>query len=172
MDKKANIYIVGFMGTGKTSSGRLVAQRLGLSFVDMDTLITEREKRSIPDIFRDSGEPVFRAIEKRLLAELAGKGGQVISCGGGTFADPENIALMKKTGVVVCLTSSPEMILERTKRFSDRPLLRVADPLARIRQLLEARRPFYDQAHHLIDADRLSVQATAEAVLRVLQDND
>jgi len=172
MDKIGNIYIVGFMGTGKTSAGRLVARQLGLEFVDMDTLVAEREKRSIPDIFKESGEPYFRRLEKGLVAELTQKKGVVVSCGGGAFVDPENIAVMKKTGVVVCLTSSPEKILERTKRYAHRPLLQVADPLARIRELLEARRPSYEQAHHLIDADRLSVKETAEMILHVVQDHE
>ncbi len=169
MDRIRNIYIVGFMGTGKTSAGRLVAGRLGLEFVDMDTLIAEREKRPIPDIFRDSGEPYFRALEKKIAAELAQKSGVVVSCGGGTFADPENSALLKKTGTVVCLSSSPEMILERTKRYVHRPLLQTADPLGRIRDLLAARRPAYVQAHHMIDTDRLSVEETAEAILDAIK---
>ncbi len=172
MDRIRNIYIVGFMGTGKTSAGRLVAGRLGLDFVDMDTLVTEREKRSIPDIFRDAGEPYFRALEKKIVGELTQKNGLVVSCGGGTFVDPENIAVLKRTGTVVCLTSSPERILERTKRYVHRPLLRVADPLSRIRELLRERRPSYEQAHHLIDADRLSVEETAEAILRAVQSHE
>lgn len=169
MDRIRNIYIVGFMGTGKTSAGRLVAGRLGLEFADMDTLIAEREKRSIPDIFKDSGETYFRALEKKIVGELTRKDGVVVSCGGGTFVDPENIALLKKTGTVVCLSSSPERILERTKRYVHRPLLKVADPLGRIRELLEARRPSYEQAHHMIDADRLSVEETAEALLDAMK---
>jgi len=169
MARTRNIYIVGFMGTGKTSAGRLVAQRLRFLFVDMDTLIAEREKRSIPDIFRDSGEPYFRALEKKLVKELVRKEGVVVSCGGGTFVDPENIALLKKTGTVVCLTSTPEKILERTKRYVHRPLLQVADPLGRIRELLEARRPLYEKAHHMIDADQLSVEETAEAILDAIR---
>ena len=169
MDRIRNIYIVGFMGTGKTSAGRLVAGRLGLEFADMDTLIAEREKRSIPDIFKDSGETYFRALEKKIVGELTRKDGVDVSCGGGTFVDPENIALLKKTGTVVCLSSSPERILERTKRYVHRPLLKVADPLGRIRELLEARRPSYEQAHHMIDADRLSVEETAEALLDAMK---
>jgi len=172
MGKNRNIYIVGFMGTGKTSAGRLVASRLGLEFVDMDTLIAQREKRPIPDIFRDPGEPYFRALEKKLVGELVRKEGVVVSCGGGTFVDPENIALLKKTGTVACLTSSAEVILERTRRYVHRPLLQVADPLGRIRELLEARRPSYEQAHHVIDADRLSVEETAEAILKAVQDDE
>ena len=103
------------------------------------------------------------------MGELTRKDGVVVSCGGGTFVDPENIALLKKTGTVVCLSSSPERILERTKRYVHRPLLKVADPLGRIRELLEARRPSYEQAHHMIDADRLSVEETAEALLDAMK---
>ncbi|MGE5279344.1 MAG: shikimate kinase [Deltaproteobacteria bacterium] len=171
MGKSANLYIIGFMGTGKTSAGQLVAQWMGLEFVDMDTLIVEREKRSIPEIFRDSGEPYFREVEKGIVAEMAKKTGLAVSCGGGTFVDPVNIDLMKKTGIVVCLTSRPETILERTRRYTQRPLLRVADPLARIKELLEARRPSYAQAHLTIDADRLTVEGTAQAIVEAVKNH-
>jgi len=169
MERIDNIYIVGFMGTGKTSAGRLAAPRLGLDFVDMDALIIEREKRSIPDIFRESGEPYFRTLEKVLVCELAQKGGMVISCGGGAFKDPDSVAVMKATGAVICLTSSPEVILERTKRYADRPLLKVEDPLGLIKELLKARQPAYGQAHCTIDTDNLSVEETAAAIVKVVK---
>ncbi len=163
-----NIYLVGFMGTGKTETARLLAKRLGRVFVDMDDLIEEREKISIPEIFKNKGEPYFRGIEKEIVGELSKKKGLVVACGGGAFVDPENIRMFKSSGTVICLTSTPEMILKRTRRFAHRPLLNVENPLEKIKELLVKRMPFYEQAHCLIDADRLSVEQAAEEVLRCL----
>lgn len=162
-----NIYLVGFMCTGKTSVARLLARRLKRPFVDMDALIELREGKSIAEIFKTKGEPYFRQLEKGLVAELAEKTGQVVSCGGGTFAREENIERMKKSGIVVCLVSSPEKILKRAGRAGSRPLLDVPDPLRRIADLLAARQPFYVQAHYIIDADDLTIAQTADAVEKV-----
>lgn len=164
----SNIYLVGFMGTGKTETAKLVAKRLNRTFVDMDDLIEQKEKISIPDIFKTKGEPYFRKAEKEVIRELASKTGFVVACGGGAFADQENIELFKNSGITVCLTSSAETILARTQWFTHRPLLDVQDPKTRIEELLEKRAPFYAQAHYTIDADRLTVQRTADAVLKVV----
>jgi shikimate kinase len=163
-----NIYIVGFMGTGKSSTGQTIARRLKRRFLDMDELIEEQEGESIPDIFKEKGEPYFRSLEKKLLEEISRKDKQVISCGGGIVIDPDNIRLMKETGVMVCLTSKPEVILERTSKFSHRPLLNVPDPLAKIRALLSERKKFYGQADITIDTSEISVAQTATQVLKSL----
>ena len=165
----SNIYLVGFMGTGKTETAKLLAKQLGCTFVDMDSVIEEREKISIPDIFKAKGEPYFRQIERGLLAELAKKQGLVIACGGGAFVDLENIRIMKESGVVVCLTSSPAKILERTRKFTHRPLLNVSDPLAKIKDLLDKRAHSYSQAHFTIDCDKLTVSQTAQEVMKCLK---
>ncbi|HQP92163.1 MAG TPA: shikimate kinase [Candidatus Omnitrophota bacterium] len=165
-----NIYLVGFMGTGKTATGKVLSKSLKRAFFDMDELIEEREKMTIPDIFEKKGEPYFRALEKEVVKELAKKNDLVIACGGGAFVDPENIENMKASGKVIWLTSSPEMILDRTKKFTHRPLLNVKDPLVRIKDLLAKREPFYSQAHCVIDCDKLSVEQSAEAVLRCLDE--
>jgi shikimate kinase len=164
-----NIYLVGFMATGKTSVGKLLAERLERDFVDMDTLIESREKMSIDQIFKSRGEAYFRKIETDLVAELAAKSGLVVSCGGGVFVPEVNIERMKKRGIVFCLASSPEMILKRTRGSLVRPLLNVPDPLKRVAELLAARRPFYERAHHTIDADKLTVEEAAQAVLAILK---
>jgi shikimate kinase len=164
-----NIYLVGFMGTGKTAVAKVLASRLNLKLVDMDAEIEEKEKMPIGEIFRLKGEPYFRGLEKEFVKCLAGREGQAVACGGGVFADPENIDRMKKSGVVICLTSRPETILRRTAANASRPLLNVANPRKKIEELLEKRQPFYAQAHHTIDCDALSVEESAQAVLNILQ---
>lgn len=163
-----NIYLVGFMGTGKTATAKLLAKRLGRIFVDMDDLIEEMEKMPIPEIFKSKGESYFRKLEHGVVADLAKKDGLVVACGGGAFVAFENIRLMKESGTVVCLESTPEVILKRTERFTHRPLLNVEDPLSRIRELLATRVPFYAQAHYRVDCDTLTVEETAEEVLKCL----
>ena len=165
----SNIYLVGFMGTGKTATGRALAKSLKRDFIDMDDLIVEREGMPVADIFKIKGESYFRSAEKDIVAELSKRDGLVVACGGGAFVDPDNIRLMRSSGIVICLTSSPEMILKRTQNFTHRPLLNVEDPLARIKELLDKRMPFYSQAHHIIDCDKLSVEESVSEVLRCLK---
>jgi len=165
----SNIYLVGFMGTGKTATGRALAKSLKRDFIDMDDLIVEKEDMPVADIFKIKGESYFRAVEKSIIAGLCKKDGLVVACGGGTFVDPDNIRLMRSSGIVICLTSSPEMILKRTQNFTHRPLLNVEDPLKRIKELLDQRMPFYSQAHHMIDCDKLSVEESAREALRCLK---
>jgi shikimate kinase len=164
-----NIYLVGFMGTGKTQVAKSLARRLGRKLADMDELIVEREGMSIAEIFRAKGEAYFRSLEREMVREFCGQEGWVVACGGGTFADPQNIADLKASGTVFCLASSPDMILKRTAGSDARPLLNVEDPKSRVEGLLSQRAPFYAQAHHTIDADRLTVEETAQAVLDILK---
>ncbi|MEK6845780.1 MAG: shikimate kinase, partial [Nanoarchaeota archaeon] len=166
--KMNNIYIVGFMGTGKSSIGKQIARERKINFVDLDELIEQRENKSIPDIFREKGEPYFRSLEKKFLEEISRRDKQVVSCGGGIVIAPDNIRLMKETGVIVCLSSKPEAILERTRKFSQRPLLNVSDPLKKIRSLLAERQKFYDQADIFVDTSEISVKQSAAHVLNSL----
>lgn len=163
-----NIYLVGFMCTGKTEVARLLARRLKCEFIDMDALIEEREEMPIASIFKKKGEPYFRKVEKEMVAEIAAKTGAVVACGGGAFAVQENVDVLKKSGIVICLTSTPEMILKRAPKTGSRPLLNVADPRRAVEELLKKRAPFYTQAHLTIDADQLTVQETAEKILHLL----
>lgn len=163
-----NVILVGFMGTGKTAAGRLLARRLGREFVDMDALIEERQGRTIPEIFAKDGEPFFRRLERALVRELAAREDLVIAPGGGIVLDPDNVADFGATGVVICLRALPETILERVGGDTNRPLLQGGDKLARIRELLARRQPLYDAIPRWVETDGLSAAEVADRILAFL----
>lgn len=163
-----NIVLVGFMGTGKSSTGRALASRLGREFIDMDALIEARERRTIPQIFAESGEPYFRALEKDLAAELAARRNLVVAAGGGIVLNPQNIRAFSETGWVICLRASPETILSRVGHDTNRPLLQTQDKLGRIRELLAKRQPLYDAIPLQLDTDGKTPEAVAEEILNLL----
>jgi 3-dehydroquinate synthase len=160
----SNIVLTGFMGTGKTAVGRLLAKRLGLRFVECDALVEERTGRTIADLFSCEGEPTFRALERSLIAEVTSRPGQVIATGGGAVKDSENLRHMKSAGPVVCLTARPQVIWQRVMKVKHRPLLRVRDPRRRIEELLAERAPFYAQVHFSVDTSDIS---PAQVVRRI-----
>src|SRR5580658_6492874 len=123
-----NIALIGFMGTGKTSVGRLVAEQLDFAYLDTDEMIQSATGKTIAEIFSNNGEPVFRALEEKTVEELAGKTRTVICAGGGLPINPHNLASLKTHALVVCLWASPERIWERVRNQSHRPLLHDADP--------------------------------------------
>src|SRR5580704_8172428 len=160
-----NLALVGFMGTGKTSAGRLVAEQLHFEFLDTDEIIQTKTGRTIADIFSKNGEPAFRALERDVVAELARRTKTVISTGGGLPANPQNLASLKTHALVVCLWASPEKIWERVRNQSHRPLLHDPDPQKKIRELLDARAPFYRQADVLINTDLRSAREVAQQIV-------
>lgn len=160
-----NLALIGFMGAGKTATGRLVADQLQFAFVDTDEMIQERTGRSIADIFAAQGEAVFRELERSVVEELTGRSRTVISTGGGLPANPANLAALRSHALVVCLWASPEKIWERVRNQSHRPLLHGPDPQQKIRELLERRAPFYRQADVLINTDQRSAREVAQQVL-------
>ena len=163
----ANVALIGFMGAGKTSVGRLVAESLGFEFLDTDELIQSRTGRTIADIFAKEGESAFRALEKQMVQELSAREKTVISTGGGLPTNADNLKALKSYALVVCLWASPEKIWERVRNQSHRPLLHGADPQKKIRELLAVREPFYKQADVLINTDLRSVrEATQQIVLQ------
>jgi shikimate kinase len=164
-----NIALIGFMGTGKSSVGRILATQLGFDFIDTDALIEERTGKSVADIFAQNGEAAFRQLERDLLKELSGRQEMVISTGGGLAASVENLSSLKETALVVCLWATPESIWERVRNQNHRPLLKDPDPLAKIRKLLAAREPFYRQADVLINTDVRSLKEVAQQVLHHFQ---
>ena len=162
--KKQNIILIGFMGTGKTVTGRALAERTGMELVDMDSLIETRQGKTIPEIFAKDGEPAFRALERELVKELSNRQGIVVSTGGGVVTNPENVADFEKSGLVVCLTALPETIFQRLEKDTTRPLLS-GDKKSQIATLLERRKPLYAAIAHQIDGDRLEPEERAEAIL-------
>lgn len=160
-----NLALIGFMGTGKTSAGRLVAEYLHFDFLDTDELIQARTGRTIADIFAANGEAAFRALERDVVGELAARTNTVISTGGGLPANPANLADLKTHALVVCLWASPEKIWERVRNQSHRPLLHDPHPQAKIRDLLELRAPFYRQADVLINTDLRAAREVAHQVV-------
>src|SRR5262245_18172973 len=142
-----NIVLTGFMGTGKTTVGRLLAARLGYEFVDTDQVIVDRHVE-IADIFRSSGENAFRDIERQLARELASRERLVISTGGRMMLDPDNVTALGRNGMIFCLVATPDEIFQRISNEPssiERPLLAVADPRRRIAELLAERTPAYQR---------------------------
>ena len=160
-----NLALVGFMGTGKTSVGRHVAEQLGFEFLDTDELIQQRTNRTITDIFANDGEPAFRALERQVLAELATRARTVISTGGGLPCEPGNLDALKAHALVICLWAGPDKIWERVRHQSHRPLLQHPDPPARIRELLAVREPFYRQADILLNTDLRTVREVTQQIV-------
>lgn len=160
-----NLALIGFMGAGKTSVGRLVAEQLHFDYLDTDDLIVSRTGRSIAEIFKTDGEPAFRALEQQMVGELTGRTKTVIATGGGLPTNPANLASLKTHALVVCLWASPEKIWERVKSQTHRPLLHDPDPQKKIRELLAAREQFYKQADVLVNTDIRSAREVAQQVV-------
>ncbi|HXR46897.1 MAG TPA: shikimate kinase [Candidatus Limnocylindrales bacterium] len=160
-----NLALIGFMGAGKTSVGRLVADQLHFDYLDTDEMIQSRTGRTIADIFKKDGEPAFRKLEEQLVSELAARKRTVISTGGGLPVNPINLASLKTHALVVCLWASPEKIWERVRNQTHRPLLCDPNPRLKIRELLAVREPFYRQADVLINTDLRSAREAAQQVV-------
>lgn len=161
-----NLYLVGFMGTGKTTVGRAVAHKIGFQVVDSDHEIERQQGKSIPDIFAQDGEPAFRAMERAFIEGGHPASRTIVACGGGLVVQPGMLALLKSKGVVVCLHASIETILARTARHRNRPLLAVDDPEERVRTLYAAREPIYKQAGTVILTDSRPLHDITAHVLR------
>jgi shikimate kinase len=161
-----NLYLVGFMGTGKTTVGRAVAHKLGFQLLDSDHEIERQQGKAIPEIFAENGEPAFRDLERAFVEGGHPAERAVVSCGGGLVIQPGMLEKLKSRGVVVCLHASIETILARTARHRNRPLLAVEDPEARVRALFAAREPIYKQAGTVILTDSRPLQDITSHVLR------
>ncbi len=161
----SNLALIGFMGTGKSSVGRLVADLLHFTFLDTDDVIVARAGKSVADIFAQEGEGVFREKERQLVEELARRTRTVISTGGGLPVNPDNLASLKAHALVICLWAAPERIWERVRSQSHRPLLQEGDPIQKIKELLAAREPFYRQADVLVNTEMRSMREVAHQVI-------
>lgn len=143
---RPNLYLVGFMGTGKSTVGRALARRLEMKHLDSDRAIEDAQGCTIPEIFAQHGEAYFRGLERDFVYGGHPEGGCVVSCGGGLVMAPGMIDELKRRGLVACLFASPDTILLRTKGNANRPLLNVENPRQRITELLAEREPVYLQA--------------------------
>ena len=157
------------MGAGKSAVGQLVAGQLHFTFLDTDHVIEARAGKCISDIFAQDGEPAFRQWEQRIVGELETRQRTVISTGGGLPARAENLASLKTHALVICLWASPEVLWQRVRGQTHRPLLKDPDPLAKMRQLLTSREPWYRQADVLINTERRSVREVAQHVVHQFQ---
>ncbi len=150
----APIFLIGFMASGKTTVGKLVAAKLGWAFEDLDALVTAAAAKSVSEIFASEGEAGFRRREREALARVAGRARVVIATGGGAACREDSLALMLSAGRVVTLAVSPAEAIRRTGAQSGRPLLDASDdPVEAARRLLGERHPFYGRAHLRVETD-------------------
>lgn len=166
------IVLVGLMGAGKTSVGRRLAKALGAPFVDADEEIVAAAGMSIADIFETYGEPVFRDLERRVVARLLDGPPGVLALGGGAFVDPTTRARVKEKAISIWLDADVDTLVERTSRKrASRPLLKDGDLRAKLEKLLEERRSCYAQADHRVESGARPPEEIAAAILRILEEN-
>ncbi|NYE63531.1 3-dehydroquinate synthase [Duganella sp. 1224] len=164
-----NVFLVGLMGAGKTTIGRILARKLGLKFVDSDHEIEARTGASIPWIFEIEGEAAFRRREADVIRELCGQDGLVLATGGGAILNADSRALLKARGTVVYLRATVNSILQRTAHDKNRPLLQTADPRKKLEELMAVRDPLYTEiADLIIDTGRPNVQSMVQTILTQL----
>lgn len=169
--RKPNVFLVGPMGAGKSTIGRLLAAELNFSFRDSDRVIEERTGADIPWIFDMEGEEGFREREAAVLLELTNEHDSVIATGGGIVLRAQNREMMKLSGFVCYLTASIEQLVERTARDKKRPLLQVENPRQKIIDLLALRDPLYhDAADFVVNTDRRSPKSVAQEIASLVQD--
>ena len=163
----SNIVLVGFMGVGKTSVGKMLSNKLDREFLELDEVIEKKEGTSIKEIFEKKGEPYFRKLEKEVVKEASKENNLIISAGGGAIIDQENFNNLKKNGTLVCLEASVDTILNRTKGLVVRPLLNVENPRKKIEELLDKRISYYKKADFCINTDRMSVEEVVEKIIEL-----
>jgi shikimate kinase len=176
-NKKSLIFLTGFMGSGKSTIGPILANTLGYEYVDVDRFIEQKTQKEIVEIFRTEGEKAFRLLERNVLHDLTKLDHSVISLGGGTIANEENCQIVSQNGILIYLKLSPEEILQRVQYRSDRPMLKDADgnPLQaqelekRILELLSAREPFYSRADVIIHADDMRIGVTVDEIMKSIR---
>jgi shikimate kinase len=164
-----NLVLIGFRGTGKTSVGQLLAERLGLEFIDADDFLEKKTGKSIQRIFEEGGEDLFRQIESEVIAEIAQDDEVVIAAGGGAILREENVARLKQRGVLILLEADADTIHKRltadTAKASQRPNLTDKDRYEEIRSLLESRKPYYDRVADVrLNTAKLTVAQVVDTI--------
>lgn len=169
-DQRNNIFLIGFMGVGKSSVARLLSEKTGATQVEMDQVIVEQQDMAISDIFDEYGEKYFRRLELDLLLELQKRDNQIISCGGGVVLQEKNVDIMKSCGSIVLLTAEPETIYRRVKDSSHRPLLNGNMSINYIKELMAEREEHYEDAADIrVATDHKSIEMIVEEILRKLK---
>lgn len=166
-----NIVLIGFRGTGKSTVGKLLAERLKKDFIDTDVYIESATKRTIKDIFAKDGEEGFRGIEAEVIAELSRSDNKVLAAGGGVILNEENVKNLKSNGLMVLLEAAPEIIYKRItqdeKTTQQRPSLTNKKPFEEIKHILELRQPLYEKAADLtIDTSHITCEEIVEEIIR------
>ncbi len=163
------IILIGPMGAGKSTSGRLLARTLGLTFIDSDKVIEERTGASIPLIFELEGETGFRARERAVIDDLTREAGIVLATGGGAILAPENREVLRARGKVVYLHASVDHQMERTAHDRNRPLLQTPDRRGKLEELMKVREPLYrETAHLVVETDGLAPKTVVQRIIRGL----
>lgn len=162
-----NIYLIGFMGVGKSAVGRSVARALRMDFIDSDWAIEQEAGKPISKIFADEGEAAFRKMERTFIESGHKEHGQVVSCGGGLPIQPGMADLLLQKGVVICLFAQPETIVSRTVGNPKRPLLNVENPEDRVRELMQEREPIYMNTGIGISTEGRTIADVVGNILRV-----
>lgn len=166
---KNNIFLIGFMGAGKSTIAKALCKELDMQLVEMDARIVEEQKMSVNDIFAQYGEDYFRDVESQLILTLGEEGNTIVSCGGGVVVRPQNTDYMKKSGKVVFLSATPETIYERVKNSTDRPILNGHMNVEYIADLMEKRRALYEAAADIkIDTDGKNRSAICKEIMERL----
>lgn len=162
-----NIVLIGFMGSGKTVVAKRIAGALEMRLLNTDDLIEKKEGAAINEIFSKKGESYFREIEREVIKGLSAKQGIVIDAGGGVVISEDNVKNLKKNGIIFCLNTTPEEILKRTKKHRHRPLLNVENPMAKIKDLLEERKEYYERADYQVVTSGKNAAEVAEEIIAI-----
>jgi len=164
---KTSIALIGFMGTGKTVVGKVLAERLGKEFLELDALIEQKAGKTIPKIFQQEGEVAFRELEIEATEEVSRRKNVVIACGGGIVLNKINIDRLKKESLIVYLTALPRVILKRTASDeNERPLLKADNRALAVNELLRFRKPFYERAADItIDTSKLNIDSVVGQII-------
>lgn len=168
-----NIVLIGFMGCGKTTVGRIISQILNWEFIDTDDLIIERTKCSISYIFAKYGEMYFRKIESDVIKDIADKDKCVISLGGGAVLNEQNLSELRKKSLIFYLKGSPETIISHIGNNKDRPLLQTSNPYETVKELLNKRHPLYiNNCNYFIDIDEKDPYAIAKEIVYIFENSE
>lgn len=170
MNKSLNIVLVGLMGCGKTSVGKLVATKLNLTFIDIDDIIEKTENKLISKIFETDGETYFRKIEVETIAKYSQYNSQVISTGGGAPQNPLNIENLKSNGILFYLYAPVEVLYKRLlNEIDNRPMLHTENPQNKLMELLNKREPYYLQSHYKIDTSDKTITEVSNELIKIYQ---